>query len=429
MNAVAAPARKPFDISQMKQRASENHSRLYEIAVKAQDEGKPLSRVLEELDPSVDYPHDLGLDAFERLLAFEGIRTTPDPYNGIPADPLEKFLSRGNADKNGIALLMEFFNRTWRAAKYGGKRRDYGAVPDEHQRLTFGSDDLPVGSVYRPYVDAAGLRYKQIAPSIPISELVATTTTVDNDQYRAAYLTEPTAAQLRMSRVAQGADIPRVKIGTRSQAIKLYKYGRAIESTYEALRRTPIDLVALLLSRIAVQADEDKVGTIVDVIVNGDGNAGTSATSYNLTTLDSGTTAPNITMLAWLAWLFKWPNPYALTTVLTQETGALKLATINVGTPNAFMIEMAGVLGIGRIRPINPEFDGSVAAGVTTWAPTGKLVGFDRRYAVERVIEAGADINESMRWIVNQTEILTMTEIEGYAIFDANASRIMDFTA
>lgn len=420
---------RPPDIRQMRQRGSENHQRLYDLAVRAKEEGKTLSALLEDVDPTLEYNSgSAGLDAFDRVMLAAGIRAKSDEVRGIWASQFGDF-AKTKEDKNGAALAGEWINRVWRTVKYGGKRRDYSRVEDAFNRLTFGSDDLGVGSIYRPYVEAAGLRSRQITPSIPISALVATTSTIDQNTYRAAYLSEPTTTQLRMVRVPEGAEIPRTKIATRQQVVYLQKYGRAIESTYEALRRVPIDMVAILIARIALQAEEDKVGTIADVIINGDGNSGTAAQNVNLTTLDPATTANNLTLLAWMAYLLKFPGPYRLTTVLAQDTAALKLLTVNAGTANPYMSQVASNFGMGAITPINPEFSGAVQLGRTTWAPASKFVGFDARFTVERVVEAGADISETQRWILNQTEVLTITEVEGYAIMDANGSWIANLAA
>jgi hypothetical protein len=58
-----------------------------------------------------------------------------------------------------------------------------------------------------------------------------------------------------------------------------------------------------------------------------------------------------------------------------------------------------------------------------------KLVGTDRRLAVERVFEIGASIQEVDRYITNQTQVLTMTETEGYDILDGVATKILDINA
>jgi hypothetical protein len=67
--------------------------------------------------------------------------------------------------------------------------------------------------------------------------------------------------------------------------------------------------------------------------------------------------------------------------------------------------------------------------GWTADAPTLKLVGTDRRLAVERVFEIGASIQEIDRYITNQTQVLTMTETEGYDILDGVATKILDINA
>jgi hypothetical protein len=419
---------RPPDIRLMRSRGTENHARLYDLTIKARDAGKTLSALLEDLDPTLEYGSSaLGLDAFDRVMMAAGIRSHSDEMRGIWASQLGDF-AKTKDDTNGAALCNEWINRVWRTAKYGGRRRDY-AAQDQHQRLTFGSDDAAIGSVYRPYIEAAGLRSRQIAPSVPISELVAVSATIDQNTYRAAYLAEPSVSQLRMVRIPEGAEIPRTRIATRQQVVYLQKYGRAIESTYEALRRVPIDLVAILLARIAIQADEDKVGTITDVIINGDGNANTSALNVNLTALDPATTANNMTLTSWLAYLLKFSGPYRLTTVLTQEASALKLLTVNAGTANPFMSQVTSDFGMGAITPMNPAFAGAVRLGTTTWAPANKLVGFDSRFTVQRLLEAGADISETQRWILNQTEVLTVTEVEGYAIMDANGAWVLNLAA
>jgi hypothetical protein len=58
-----------------------------------------------------------------------------------------------------------------------------------------------------------------------------------------------------------------------------------------------------------------------------------------------------------------------------------------------------------------------------------KIVGFDRRFAIERVSETGATIQEVERVITNQTQVVTMTEVEGYGKIDQNSTRILDVNA
>jgi len=396
-------------------RPSELLPRIAEIRMAALEEGVPTSVLLEREDPSWRYGANMHLDAFERLLMVKGIRVNGMPWKGLYSDRFEKF----GEDAESVELCNEFVTRIWRSVIHR---------PPSTQRVTFGSDDIPLNSALRPYYDAAGLRAQQIQAAIPLSEIIANTATIDSNAYRMAYLIEPTASQLRMVRVGESADIPETKIATRERSVYLHKYGRAIRITYEAIRRQPIDRVALLIARIALQAELDKTATALDTLVNGDGNSN-AATVINLTTADPTTTANNMTLAAWIYYIMAFPNPYALTTILAQQAPATSLMTINVGTANTMLAQLRTTLGIGGLRPINPELSGDIAVGTTTDAPASKLVGFDRRFAVEQLVEANADINETMRWIINQTEVLTITETVGFDILDDTATKILNLAA
>jgi len=369
----------------------------------AYSHGMSLSAWLEQQDPSDEYKD--GLDAFGRLLKVANIRTRSLPELGVWADTFEKFVETDSARM----LVPEWLARQWRRATLGLSNRS----------IYTSSDNIP-GGVMAPWVDAAAPRATQIAAAIPLALLVAITTPIDGDAYRAYYLTDVTA-QERMARVTEAAELPRVKLTGGDHAIRLYKYGRAIEASYEALRRQRLDRVALHIARLAVQNEVDKVATAIDVLVNGDGNDGTAATSYNLTTLDSATTAGNPTWKAWLAYEMKFTSPYTCSVALMQESIALQLRLLNTGTANAPVPPT-------KFGIINPD-GGLVRIGWTSDAPANTIVGIDTRFALERVVEVGADIQEIERWATRQVQLLTMSEVEGYAVFDQNATKLIAVNA
>jgi hypothetical protein len=414
MNAVATRAPIPY-LADIRARPAELLARIGRLREAAIDIGIPLSELLEREDPSVEYGPSMQLDAYERLLMVKGIRVAGVPWRSLSADRFEVF----GQDQESMELCNEFVSRVWRAVIHR---------PPSTMRVTFASDDVALNSALRPYYDAAGLRAQQIQTAIPLGEIIANTSTVDSDAYRAAYLVEPVTSQLRMVRVGETADIPETRIATREQSVYLHKYGRAVRISYEAIRRQPIDRVAMLVARIAIQADTDKLSTAIDTLVNGDGN-GNAATVVNLTTLDPATTANNMTLTAWINFIQQFPNPYALTTVLGRTAATTALMVLNVGTANTMLAELHSTLGIGALRPINPELSGTVAVGTTNDAPASKLIGFDRRFALEQLVEAGADINETMRWILNQTEVLTLSEVVGFDVLDPSATKILNLAA
>jgi hypothetical protein len=240
----------------------------------AYSEGMSLSAWLEQEDPSDQYKD--GTDAFARLLEVADIFTRSIPEMGIWADEFDAF----DQDDNTRALVPEWVARQARAVAYGHLGTSEARARALHEaRSIFLSTDYTSGTLMRPYTDDPTAQMQQVSPQIPLSRLVARTTGITGDTYRAFYLTR-VAADLRMTRVVEATEVPRSKLAGGEHLIKLHKYGRALETSYEQLRRLRIDLVALFIQLMAVQAEVDKVVAALDILVNGDGNSGTAPTTY-----------------------------------------------------------------------------------------------------------------------------------------------------
>jgi hypothetical protein len=384
-----------------------------EVYRAAYGRGMSLSAYLEQQDPSEQY-HD-GLDAFARLLKCADIRTQSLPELGVYASKYEDF------DKNDQtrALVPEFIARCWRRAQTGR---------DVLTRSLYSSGDAVAGGSMRPYAEAAAARVPGLAPAIPLSELVAITTPIDSDSYRAWYLTD-TTAQERQVRVGPGAEIPTAKLTGGDHTITLHKFGRGLEATYEQLRRQRLDMIALHIGRLSIQTEADKVAAALAVLVAGDGNASTGATVSNLTTLDTAATAGTLSLKGWLAFKMLFTNPYSLVAALAPSAIALQLMTLNVGSANTPLVTIAAAAGFGGFSPINPGLADNVRIGWTSDAPANEIVGIDTRLALELVTEIGANISEIERYVSRQTQALYMTETEGFAVFDQAATKILNVAA
>jgi hypothetical protein len=379
----------------------------------AYDQGMSLSTYLEYQDPSQGYKD--GLDAFGRLMAEADIRTRSNLAAGYYAATWEDFAKHPEAR----ALLPEWWARQWRMAQTGQS-------PDT--RAVWDFSDFAPGSAGRPYLEEPmGQWNQQIAPAIPLSELVAITVPIERPDYRAHYLTYD-AAQLRQVRVQPGTDIPLAKLTSGDRTIQAQKYGRALLATYEQLMFQRLDEISMMIQMMAVQAEVDKVAAAIAILISGDGNANTSATSYNLTTLDTNATAGTLTLAGWLSFLFQFQNPYMATTALVRDNIAIQMLLLNVGSANIPMLMMLNQPGMTSFRSINQTAD-NIALGRTSEAPANKIVAFDRRLALKRLTVIGANISEVERYIRNQTELVTMTEMDAFAIIDANATKILDVNA
>lgn len=404
--------------------------RLYRQA--AEEGYANLSELLEDEDPTTAADARLGLDAFERMLLVKGIRTTGHPEGVYVASTGEAFM----ADEETKALFPEWVRRQWASARRRRPPQVPGLALDpgdgERAPAIYLSGDYTVGSVQRPYDDDTTLRLQGIEPAIPLSEVVARVRMNDGIDYRARWLVEPVDANaIRMMRVAEGTEIPKAKLMEKQSVIRLSKFGRALEITYEAARRLPLDDLAVHIRLLSVQTEVDQVAAARDTMVNGDGNAGTAGININLTTLDPTTTANNLTAAAWIAFLTEWPNPYSLTGVLGQRAAILKLLMLSLPTNNPLLSQLGPQQAplAQAFRPMNPNIPSGQAYGIDPDAPANKLIGFDGRFAVEHVRENGSVINEAERFITRQVEVMTFSFNEGFSVFRPNTVRVLNLAA
>jgi hypothetical protein len=397
---------------------------MYRDAMQA---GMSLSAWMERLCPSTSDDLRQGNDAFSRVLASKDVYTRSMPESGIWADTWQDVFEEKSEDR---LIGLEWVARRWREAKTT-KPALYAAG----QRDIYMASDYPPGTYARPYIDAAEPRWTQIAPAIPLDRLVALTTPINGIDYRAVYLQGVNPDAKRMVRVGEATEPPRMKLITTAHQINLFKYGRILEASYEVLRRQRLDRIAMEIALMAIQAEVDKVATVIDIIVNGDGNAGTSATNYNLTAMDptASTTTPtppyNLTVRGWLNFKAQFQNPYQMTTALVQRDTAVSLQMLNMGSANVMLTQIQAAAGFGGFEAINPSLRDNVALGWTTDAIANKVIGFDARRAIERVVEVGSNIQEVERHATTQTQDLIMTEVEGYDVLDPFATAILTLTA
>ena len=396
---------RPGPADQLRQLTPDTYRRAY-------DDGMSLSAYLERENPSAEYRD--GLDAFERIVQAAEIRTQSIPEMGVWAQDCGAFF-----DKDETRMLFpEWCNRQYRRAMTGRS---------PNTRALYATSDNALGGAMNPYFDAAGAVVNNLAPAIPIAQLVARTVGINTDVYRSFYLTDVTA-QERMVRVGEGAEIPRVKLAGGDHTIRLKKYGRVMEISYELLRRQQIDLVALHIAQLAAQTETDRLAAGLTILESGDGNSGTAATSYNLTTLDAGATAGTLTLKAWLAFKMKFLSPFVMTTAIAPEAMALQLQLLNTGSANIPLVALAGQ-PFGGFTPINPGLADNVALGWDSNATANKIIGFDRRWSLLYLTEVGSDISEIESWATRQVRGVVISEVNGFSTLNASSVRILNVAA
>lgn len=399
---------------ELRDRPKELLNKLPTLYRKADASGVTLSQFLEDQDPSHEWAdEDRHIRAFGRVIQASGFRFKSEPSEGIWADTIETIFS----DDIGRALVPEWGRSVWRRARSSGYAPQVGPVV-EHRVL--GSDDFAVNTMFRPYIDAAGVYNVELTPGLGLDDLVAFTTSIAGDTYRRAYMIDPAADSVRLRRIGEKADIPRAQIDLTSHVVRLYKYGRGIEMSYEAVRRVPIDKVGLFIAQAALQVEADRVMQAIDVLLNGDGGGGSAATNYNQSALDTGTVP---TVKGFIAFKSKFRPPYQMNLIIGREAELVNLQMLQMPNQNPFLAQVQGGLGFGSLTPLQDVNGGTVWYAQSDGVASGVYLGVDTRYALERITEVGSDIQETTSFVERQTNALFFTENDGFALQDANANK------
>jgi hypothetical protein len=355
-----------------------------DMYAKAYDKGMSFSQYLENIDPSDPKDAKNGLDAFERQLMRFGIRTKNDPRTGMGASTGDLFF-QSNIPASRI-LFPEFLNRVARVA-------------------VMSQDDI-------------------------MSQLVATTETLQGSNLMRSIYIDDTQAQRTKSRVAEMGEFPVVKVTWSEKATALAKYGVRIEMSYEFVRRASLPVISILLQRIMLQTRLDEVGEAVNALHAGDGSGhasgGTISTS-NLSTYQGGTPegTGEMTYAGYLAWLAVF-YPGKCTTIISNAADTVKYLTMPKPTVDPLFLYSflnPGLLGGVPERAVNWPIPTNITPVIHANVVANTLVGIDKSAAMIAVREAGADLTETDKIINGQFNQIVMSNTVGFQMLFASARK------
>ncbi len=352
---------------------------MYSVAYK---HGMTFSQLLERINPST--PDDT-LDAFERQCRRFGIVLKDIPAKGIWASNGELFF-QSNQPASRI-LFPEFLNRIARVALL----EDYN-----------------------------------------INWVLANIRPIDSGAFRSLYITS-TEAKRRKARVGEGAGFPTTKVSWSEQAGAVYKHGIKILMSYEFVRRASLPLIQLVLGQILLQSRVDDFADIVNILINGDDHAAPAnpATTHNLTTLDTAAAAGTLTYKGYLKFGNQF-RPYRMTTAIGDIDTILQV--ILCAKPSTDPIQLFSllqskgqILGEG-IKLVNPVWQ-NVNLIIHDDVPDLTLIGLDKRYALEKIVEIGADLQETDKLIDTQFNEIVLSECSNFSKIFTPACLLLDMNA
>lgn len=267
-----------------------------------------------------------------------------------------------------------------------------------------------------------------------VSQVVANTRTIAGSELVRTVVNDDSAERDTFT-VGELGRIPVRTIRTSEQTVRMWKHGSGIRTSYEFDRRARLDLMTPFVARVSRELQLSKMTAAVNVIVNGDGTNAAAGTTYQQTvasTTGVAHSAGNIVfenMVYWLMERAKAGTP--VDTVIGNYDAAFKWAMMwkVAGSETVSDADNAQRV-IGQLgAAIGPGFQLAIPNFVVaTAAPAGKLVGMTRAETMEELVEAGSQIQESERSILNQSMTMVKTENTGYSLVYGDTRNIYDYT-
>ena len=326
-----------------------------------QQAGSTFTQVLEQCDPSEQYRGT----AMEGLDAFQRqLKRFDIKVKGLGSDAVEKFF----ATSDSAVLFPEYISRS------------------VHQGMEEG-DLLP--------------------------DLVASVTQIEGMDYR-SICADARDESKELKQVAEGAEIPATTIKTQANLVKLHKRGRMLVASYEAVRFQKLDLFSVTLRQIGAHIKRMQLEDAIDVLVNGDGNENAAAV-FSVGTDEDNVKKP----LSYEALVDFWGefDPYEMNTMLVP--GDVMLSMLKLPE---FQDPLTGLNFQGTGKLTTPI--GAKLLRVSAM-PAGKLIGLDKRYALEQVQSGGVTV-EYDKLIDRQLERAAVTVISGFAKLFTDAAKVLE---
>jgi hypothetical protein len=323
--------------------------------------GKSFTAVLEKEDPSEKYKGT----ALEGLDAFQRqLKRFDIKVRGAGSDPVEKFFQSSQA----AVLFPEYIARSVRQG-----------------------------------MEEADL----------LGAITATVTNIDGMDYR-SITSIPDRDRKELRRVEEGAQLPQTQVKTQENLVKLHKRGRMLVCSYEAVRYQKLDLFSVTLRQIGAHISRQLLEDAIDVLENGDGN-GNPAQKLKVGTAPIGGTAGKLSYGELVDFWAQF-EPYEMNTLLVSGDVMLQMLKME-----ELQNPMTGLnfQGTGKLTsPLGADLLRTSALG------SGKLIGLDKRYALE-MVKASDVLVEYDKLIDRQMERAAISSVAGFAKVFPEAGKVL----
>lgn len=327
----------------------------------AKNKGITLSELLDQLDPKENYSSEgmQSLDAYQRQLMAHDIRVS-----GKHASLVQDFFKTDQSK----GLFPEFWNR-----------------------------NLLIG-MNRGKLEAT------------VDDIVSATNTIDTDVYKGLYA-DLGASDLELKRTSETARFPVAKFKTKEKSIDLVKIGLRIEATYEAIRRTKVNIMANAIQVLGQKFSRGLVYEGLNILLNGDGNANPAPSI-------AAAAAGSITWADLLELEMSFENFESEVLIGNKNTLKKVMGIAEFRDPligAEFLTKGVFVTPFGNVLKMNNRL------------PDGKLIAFNKKAGVEFLEERGGSLVEADKLIDEQIQNTVISKVIGFNKVFADSAYVLTF--
>jgi len=237
-----------------------------------------------------------------------------------------------------------------------------------------------------------------------LGDIVAATTMIEGLDYRSV-----SSDTTGSDPTDEGDSLPVTLVKTKGALVNMRKHGRVLSASYEALRYHRLDLFTVALRQIGADIAGAILADAVDVLIDGDGNTGTAASVL----LTAGIKLAYGDLIA----LWNSFTPFAMTTILTDATGAAALLAMDEMRDSCAGLDFHGTGSL--VTPLGAQLIKSAAV------PAGKLVALDKNCALE-LVKAGGIVTDYDKLIDRQLNRAAISSTVGFAKVFPGAAVVME---
>lgn len=243
-----------------------------------------------------------------------------------------------------------------------------------------------------------------------VDDIVSTTSQIDSASIKSAEF-DLDNSKTEYSRVAEGSEFPTIKIRLKEKTIDLKKIGVRIESSYEALRRTKLNVVAIGFQAIGRNLATKTVKEALETLINGDGNSNPAG---SIAASTAGTIAYDDLINLEMAFEI-WENEI----IIGNKTTVIKLMQMT-----EFKDPLIAKEFILTGKFISP-FGNTLL--MNSGLPDGLLLGFNKKAGIEQIVESGSSLVEEDKLISKQLNETVISKVLGFSKIWANSAYYLTF--